>query len=225
MDHETSIKTLAAEKYLLGELSSPEREGFEQHFFECPECAESVRTGFEFSESANSLFCQESLPGTGPARRSWFRNWFAALRPAVWVPVAACLIAAFSGYQNTVAIPALRERLEQLEKPQLVPTSLLAPASRSAVPSVGIPPRVQFVQLSLATAAVPPAERYQCELRTAAGKSLVTLPVSRLEPDANLNLLIPVARLADGVYEAVLSGVSGGTLVQLEHYRFAVSRK
>jgi len=39
MDHDTSIKTMAAERYLLEELSSSERDEFELHFFECLECA------------------------------------------------------------------------------------------------------------------------------------------------------------------------------------------
>ena len=54
MDHDTSIKTMAAERYLLEELSSSERDEFELHFFECPECAESVRSGFQFGESAKN---------------------------------------------------------------------------------------------------------------------------------------------------------------------------
>ncbi len=43
MEHKTAIKTLAAERYLLGEMPDEERDEFEAHYFTCTECAEEVR--------------------------------------------------------------------------------------------------------------------------------------------------------------------------------------
>jgi len=37
MDHGESIRLMAAEKYLLGELAPELREQFEEHFFDCQE--------------------------------------------------------------------------------------------------------------------------------------------------------------------------------------------
>jgi anti-sigma factor RsiW len=227
MDHETSVKTLAAEKYLLGELSSPEREGFEQHFFECPECAENVRLGFQFSENAKAAFREERvLPVAESAWWTRLRAWFASMQPRLLVPIGACIaVAAFSGYQNSVQIPDLRVRIGQLERPQVLASTLLAPSSRSTPPSIAVPSGAQFVQLSLATGAIAPAAQYQCELRQASGKSVTILPVPTLDPDAILNLLIPVSSLSPGDYEATLSGVTGGIVTPLEHYRFTLNRK
>ncbi len=227
MDHETCVKTLAAEKYLLGELLSPEREGFEQHFFECPECAENVRLGFQFGENARIVFREESArPVSKLALWTSLRSWLASLQPRMLVPVGACIaVAMFSGYQNVVQIPDLRARMGQLGRPQVLSTALLAPSSRSTPPSIAVPPGAQFVQLSLATGAVVPAAHYQCELRAASGKSVTTLPVPSLDPDANLNLLIPVSSLLSGDYEAILSGVTGSTVTPLEHYRFTIRLK
>ena len=45
MDHSESIRLMAAEKYLLGELAPELREQFEEHFFDCQECALDVRAG------------------------------------------------------------------------------------------------------------------------------------------------------------------------------------
>lgn len=226
MDHETSINTLAAEKYSLGELSSPEREQFEQHFFECPECAESVRVGFQFGESARIVFGQDARAVAELARRSRLRDWFALIRPVMLAPMAVSIaILAVSGYQNTVQIPALRGRVEQLERPQVLSSALLAPSSRWSVPSITISSTAQFFQLSLAIGGIAPAERYECELRADSGKSITRLPVPKLDPDVNLQLLIPTADLSDGDYEAVLSGITGGRPGELEHYRFAFSRK
>jgi putative zinc finger protein len=226
MDHEISVKTQAAEKYLLGELRPAEREAFEQHFFECSECAEDVRIGFEFTENAKAVFRQEPAPIYQSTRSPARRDWFAWMRPALLAPAAASLaIVAFSGYQNVIEIPALRAHVEELQRPQIVASTVLAPSSRSSVPSIAISPAVQFVQLSLAIGALAPAERYQCDLRSDSGKSIATVPISKLDPDANLTLLIPTASLSIGYYEAVLAGVTGGAATELDHYRFSVRRE
>src|SRR5207253_156009 len=120
MDHEVIVKTQSAEKYLLGELRPPEREAFEQHYFECPECAEDVRLGFQFRENAKAVFRHEPLQEykSAPARKS--RDWFAWMRPMMLAPMAAGLaVAAFSAYENMLQIPALRARVAQLESPQV----------------------------------------------------------------------------------------------------------
>jgi len=226
MDHDTSIKTMAAERYLLGELSSSELDGFELHFFECTECAESVRHGFHFGENAKIAFARDAPPASQATWWGRIRWWLYSMQPKMLVPVTACIaLAAFSGYQNGVQIPALRSEVNQLEKPQVLATALLAPSSRSTPPSIVIPPDSRFVQLSLATPLVTPARRYQCDLRTSTGKSVTTLFVPALDSDAPLNLLVPISNISTGDYEVILSAINGDSRVQLEHYRFVLIRK
>ncbi|PYU53470.1 MAG: hypothetical protein DMG48_01380 [Acidobacteria bacterium] len=43
MDHNEALRLHAVEKYVLGELPPSLRDEFEQHFFECQECALDVR--------------------------------------------------------------------------------------------------------------------------------------------------------------------------------------
>ena len=45
MDHQEAVNTLASERYQLGEMSERERDAFEEHYFSCAICAESVRVG------------------------------------------------------------------------------------------------------------------------------------------------------------------------------------
>ena len=224
MNHELSIKMQAADKYLLGELSPSERDAFEQHFFECPECAEDIRLGFHFKDNANAVFREEARPAAyRPARR----DWFAWIRPIVMAPVAACLaIALFSGYQNAVEIPALRARVSRLERPQVLSSNVvLAPSARASVPSIAVSSAEQFFSLSLAVVASRPAERYQCELRPESGRTIWTVPVPRLDPDANLTLLIPTSEVPDGYYDAVILAVTGRDATELDRYHFAVRRQ
>ena len=41
MEHEQATATLAAERYILNELTAAEREAFEEHYFVCERCARS----------------------------------------------------------------------------------------------------------------------------------------------------------------------------------------
>lgn len=43
MDHQAAVDRQLTERYLLDELDSTEMAAFEEHFFECPICAEDVR--------------------------------------------------------------------------------------------------------------------------------------------------------------------------------------
>lgn len=54
-DHQQAISSQAVERYLLGELASPLREAFEDHFFACPQCAEALRVGYALRENARAL--------------------------------------------------------------------------------------------------------------------------------------------------------------------------
>jgi hypothetical protein len=43
LDHQSAVHRNSTERYLLEELDSAEMAAFEEHFFECPICAEDVR--------------------------------------------------------------------------------------------------------------------------------------------------------------------------------------
>ena len=52
MDHNEAIQQMAAERYLLGELTPELRDAFEEHAFDCPECAVDLRAGAAFINAA-----------------------------------------------------------------------------------------------------------------------------------------------------------------------------
>lgn len=43
VDHQSALDRSLTELYVLGELDAAEAAEFEEHFFECPLCAEDVR--------------------------------------------------------------------------------------------------------------------------------------------------------------------------------------
>ena len=48
MDHGEALQMMAAERYLLDELTPEERDAFELHMFGCHECALDLRAGAAF---------------------------------------------------------------------------------------------------------------------------------------------------------------------------------
>src|SRR5579885_2620207 len=68
MDHETAIRLQAAERYVARALSESERDEFEEHFFECAECAEEVRWEQIFVANAREVFREQTQRPPPPSR-------------------------------------------------------------------------------------------------------------------------------------------------------------
>jgi anti-sigma factor RsiW len=56
MDHNEALRLRAVEKYVLGELPPSLRDQFEEHFFECQECALDVKTTAGFVDNARAVW-------------------------------------------------------------------------------------------------------------------------------------------------------------------------
>jgi len=223
INHDCSVKSMAVEKYLLGEFGAAERKAFERHYFECESCGEDVRLLFEFKEIATDIFLEDPRPVVWKSPAAAPKGWFAWLNPAFMAPLTASLaMAVWGGYQGLVEMPSLRARLQELNQPQAFQsTSVVPPSSRGEGPLVSRSAG-PFIPLTLGIGVVPAAERYACELRSASGKVRYRIPIPKLEPDANLTLTIPAGSMEPGRFEAVLLAVSGKTTVEIDHYPFVV---
>ena len=62
MDHEEAMWLQAAEKYVLGELAEELREAYEEHYFDCQECATDV-IATAFVDGARDIFKEEQQNG------------------------------------------------------------------------------------------------------------------------------------------------------------------
>ena len=60
MDHEQVEKDKIVERFLLGDLSEAQREGFERHFFDCPLCSEDMRIAEIFRSNALDNFLESN---------------------------------------------------------------------------------------------------------------------------------------------------------------------
>ena len=108
MDHNEAIQQEAVVKYVLGELSPVLREEYEEHYFDCSECAIDVKALATFADTTREVLRQERACAAAkdavPERGGWLR-W---LQPIVAVPAFAALLLIVA-YQNTVTIPQARQ--------------------------------------------------------------------------------------------------------------------
>jgi hypothetical protein len=170
------------------------------------------------------------------AARSSLGDWLAALwKPAFLGPVAAALLL-FVGYQNVVVVPRLSQTVAQLRQPALLTAvSLISAGSRAGG-------RLQVNgsanQPVLLAVDIPGQERfasYVCELVTASGTVLWSVPVSSRQAHDTISIGVPAGVLSPGEYSVVVKGLmaqaaapavsssgGGGSTVDLARYPFAL---
>jgi hypothetical protein len=108
MDHNEAVRLQAAEKYVLGELPQNLREDYEEHYFECAECALDLKAAATFVDTSREILRAEREKSAEKASVAVGGGWFAWLRPVVAVPVFAALLLVVV-YQNAVTIPRAKQ--------------------------------------------------------------------------------------------------------------------
>ncbi len=223
---------MAAERYLLDELGLDARDEFEEHMFDCPECALDVRSGSVLiGESKVQLpkLVTSTVAVSKPLVEKKNREWLAWMRPAFAVPALAALLVVV-GYQNLVTLPSLRSSAHQPHIVQVAPlygatrggsqvSITVDPANGIALP-VDIPVDSQagsFTSFAIA-------------LSNPKGKPIWTTslpaPIESLSGDQQLSIVIPGGMLENGTYTFTVSGVSShGDRTTVGQYVFDVILK
>src|ERR1700686_3861484 len=62
MDHDMVVRQKMTERYLLDELEPAARDEFEEHFFDCKDCAVDVRAGALFVEQSKVVLAEKPEP-------------------------------------------------------------------------------------------------------------------------------------------------------------------
>jgi hypothetical protein len=203
LDHLKVIKRNVADRYVLGELSQAQREEFEEHYFECVDCAEDVRAFLTISCNSRSVLadvpdCEESAAGRGGTRVGWFqalRSW----RPPAIYAIAPALAMLALTVTTTYQSMSLRTQLVA----QAVPQFALRPDSRGDESEISVQKQGQFVVLA---ADVPGAPRQvKWEIRSAGSHiALMQGTAPGPAPGSSLSILIPASNVSTGQYVLVL---------------------
>jgi hypothetical protein len=197
--HEEAIERDWKTRYVLGELPEPERERFEEHFFDCPACSEAVKTaylllrGVEVTLKHPIFGTEVEEVRTAPERSTARPIWPRALRA---LPYAAILFLSLGAGVQYIA-------LQKARSPQNVVAFTIPPQAKGSTKEVLLPPD-GFVELELDLVDVAP--QYNWEIRSAgADRTLMSGNTRPLPDTVVVRLLVPADKLRPGRYEAALS--------------------
>jgi len=214
---------MAAEKYLLGELAPELREQFEEHFFDCQECALEVRAGAAFVEHSKVLLAgplavpsaRAAVPDSAKA------GWFAWLRPAFAVPVLAALLLVI-GYQNLVTYPQLKGAVAMVDAPRILASASLINANTRGASQTVVSARQGEPFLLFVDIPATKFSSYVAELDGPAGGSEWSLTIPADTAKDTVSIRVPADHHGAGVYTLVVRGVdsSGGKGSEVGRYPF-----
>jgi hypothetical protein len=207
MNHNEAKELQAAAKYVLGELSPVQREEYEDHYIDCPECAKDVHAAAAFADTTREVFREEKQAEAAKSTdrvRGW---WFVWLKPVFAVPAFAALLLAL-GYQTVVSVPHWKNLAMQSAASGVMPTySLIESNTRgSELPTF----RVKRNEIFGVFVDVPVDKAYSSyvlRLEDPAGRSTTLSTVSYAEAQKTM-----VAKVnpweQSGTYEIVVLGLA-----------------
>jgi hypothetical protein len=223
MDHQQATESAAVEKYLLDELTPEMRDAFEEHFFDCQECATDLRATAGFMDATKREFQVNPLPKLPVAAKNKPRVAF--FRPALaWSALAASLLVI--AYQNGVVYPHFKAEVAQLQAPEILPPlSLVGGNSRGdEVPVVSVGGARPFL-LSLDIPTQDRFSSYTCLLYAPSGSLVWRVDVPAQLAKDTVSIRVPSTNRSSGEYTLTVQGngdhSSPGT--DLAHYRFTVN--
>lgn len=198
MDHETAIRQNAAERYFLGELTGADRDQFEEHFFMCPDCAESVQDLTTFAANARAVL-REPVAAPVPV---WSRPAF-RLSAALNVVLLLGL-----GYTQLMIAPELKREIAQARSPQFVQEVPILGVSRGNGSVHEIASTTQRIVFSFYLR--EPFRNISYELKNESGPVHLrgTLPAPPKEDTAESHFAISTVDLPPGVYDIMFLGVN-----------------
>lgn len=226
MDHEQAVAAGASERYALGEMSTPEAQVFEEHYFGCSLCAQDLQLLAIVRDNANAVFLDpppvikpiiERAPVLVRApvaeravlvdkKRSWFQ-WSNVI-PALCAAAFAAVIV----YQNVEVIPDLQ-----------APRSLSAPlildgTTRSTGSGLH---KTDPLYLAVAIKEPPSGEPVSIELDDASGKVVRNGSIASAAAKSPLTVYFP-GRLPEGRYTLIARYPSSGNMVELTRDQFDI---
>jgi hypothetical protein len=218
MEHTLARQTNTIDKYLLSELSHEERLAFEEHMFDCPECAAKVKENFAMIAGLKEILREpEAAPKAHAVKATGaWREWF---RPLTFVPAcAAVALACVVGYQNTVSIPRMLQ-------PQVLDTTPFVPATRGITQIAFVEPGAALFNVSFEVASSTAFPAYVCEFQAEGKGSIATIDCGKHSTaEFTLSLLLPTAKFPPGGYTMILRPVSDKQ-TEVSRYSFAIRNK
>jgi hypothetical protein len=218
MTHHEAVETMAAERYLLDEMSDADRQTFEEHYFSCTDCATDLQTTAAMLEGAREGFAKpavskvRSIDAARRPRPAWHRS--VALPWAV-----AATLAIVAGYESLrpVSSPA------RTESPFALAPVTLRPESRGSEAVVHIPRDGSPVSLAVEINEAPQGGELTYDLSRANGERIVSGRAPSPASGSPLLLLMPAWTVAAPMHYILSVHDAAGDRRLLGEYRFAAA--
>jgi Putative zinc-finger len=231
MEHQTAKDMNAAEKYVLGELAGQERDQFEEHYFDCADCALDVQTAAAFVAASKEIFLEKpenQLVASGEKSAGKRSRWAGWLKPLIAIPAMAALIVMLGYEARQIKQKTAETRTGEAEQ-QLVASADfgLRGGDREASESVAVQLRAgQAFGLHFDFIPSQNFAKYVGEIQDQAGRALIrwSIPAERINKE--VKFVVASGRLAPGNYALVILGdgeeQGQATKVVVAKYAFTV---
>jgi hypothetical protein len=217
MDHNEAIRLQAAVKYVLGELSPVQRGEYEEHYFDCGECAVDIKALATFADTTREILRREKETELGKELAPVRGGWLSWLQPVVAVPAMAALLLIIA-YQNTVTIPQAKNTpsravTEIYGQPFLLQPSDTRRGNEAIVNETPLevrPTEGILLQLDFTPSSSFPI--YLCQLLDSSGRVLQQFTVPAEKTKQELHLAVPAGLISrSGQYSVVFFGADAAS--------------
>jgi len=236
MDHQEALRLQAAEKYVLGDLPAGVREQYEEHYFDCPECAQDLKALAAFVTASREILEEgpsfSAIPArvSGAKQRADRMGWFRWLTPAITVPAMAALLAIIV-YQNAAMIPAITKQAANRDRVQLITSSfrLQGTTRGETITKVVVAPHESF-ELNFDFTPSQLAQSYTGRLLDSADQEVLAFALNHEQSNKEVHLVVPSGKLHAGNYTLVFVADKGSTdqgskIVEVQRITFAVENQ
>ena len=202
MDHSEAQQSHAVERYLLNEMTGGERDGFEEHYFDCRLCAEDVTEGAKLVAAGRRVALNS--PNVVPMPRRWM----------AWVPAAAA--AALVIVAVGIGVPRRSSPSLEIAEDYGVEFSV----SRGAeLPPLEIDSKNPVLYVPIRDE--PKFPSYEILIRDSAGKEVTSLSVNADRAKEG-QVFVSVRSLPTGSYVLAVEGVRDGNHTEIDKRELTV---
>ena len=225
MDHLEAKRLHAAEKYVLSELSADQRDAYEEHYFDCAECAEDVKATLAFVTAGREVFREEPAP-VAPKELAPRSRWTSWLRPMIAIPAMAVLLLVI-GYYSRTSKPQIGVITAPGQTILSSPSFGLRGGDRleneKTVVQVHGNDSVQL-HFDFVPSQVQNFSSYTGELRDSASRALLQFDIPPDRVNKEVNLIVPSGLLRPGDYTLTVFGrdSSSAAKISVAKFSFAV---
>ncbi|HEY7406559.1 MAG TPA: zf-HC2 domain-containing protein [Candidatus Angelobacter sp.] len=200
IDHQQAIKSMMAERYLLGELSESDRDAYEAHLFDCQMCFEQVKAGTQFVNYLKQTGAEEAAAVPQHRWYQSFAHWFQP-KPALVFASLLVFAGGLNVYQGLL--------LQRANAPEIVVVQTLHPDARGDGNTVIASGRGTF-ELRVVFQPSPAYKINRVQILNAAGKEVASTPVTNLQGN-EVQIRLSARAFQTGKYNLLLQATEPAT--------------